>query len=145
MTFTPGPWVVHPKWPGIVVPLADAGKKIGGSCDPDREAAEYAKQIVSYLQISDEYPAFYRSRLSLSEARANARLIASAPELLAAMQDVLAQFNAGYFVRNTDADGCSDWAIKAIEPLRALAAAKRAIAKAEGRSAVEADAKTEAR
>ena len=54
-------------------------------------------------------------------------------ELLAALKDVLAQFDAGYFVRNTDSDGCSDWAIKALRPLKALADAKAAVAKAEGR------------
>jgi hypothetical protein len=68
-----------------------------------------------------------------AESDANARLLAAAPELLAALRDVLAQFDAGYFVRNTDSDGCSDWALKAGEPLRAIAAAKVAIAKAEGR------------
>jgi hypothetical protein len=66
--------------------------------------------------------------------RADAQLIISAPELLNALRDMLAQFDAGYFVRNTDGDGCSDWAIKVLEPVRALAAAKAAIAKAEGRS-----------
>lgn len=66
-------------------------------------------------------------------ADANARLIAAAPDLLYALRDVLAQFDAGYFVRNTESDGCSDWAVKAAKPMMALAAAQAAIAKAEGR------------
>jgi len=70
--------------------------------------------------------------LEVEVARANAAegLVA---ELLAALKAVLAQFESGAFVRNTDSDGCSDWAIKAIEPLRVLAAAQAAIASAESR------------
>jgi hypothetical protein len=64
---------------------------------------------------------------------ANARLIAAAPDLLAALKDVLSQFEAGAFLRNTDSDGCSDWALRAVEPLRVLAAASAAVKKAEGR------------
>lgn len=71
-----------------------------------------------------------------SRAVANAAFIVRAcnshDDLLKACVDVLAQFAAGYFVRNTDSDGCSDWAIKAMEPPRALAAMKAAVAKAEG-------------
>lgn len=54
-------------------------------------------------------------------------------DMRSALVDVLAQFDAGYFVRNTDSDGCSDWAMKAVEPLRALAAAQ-ALLKATERS-----------
>lgn len=65
--------------------------------------------------------------------REDARLIAAAPELLAALKDVIAQFDAGYFVRNTDSDGASDWALKAAGSVRSLATAVDAIAKAEGK------------
>ena len=70
------------------------------------------------------------------QREADADLIAAAPELLAASKAVLAQFAAGLFVRNTDSDGCSDWALKAAAPLRDLAALTQAIAKAEGLSIV---------
>ena len=80
----------------------------------------------------------YLGNIEIAEAcdgehESNAHLIAAAPDLYAACVDVLAQFDAGYFVRNTDSDGCSDWAIKAMEPLRALASMKAALAKADGR------------
>jgi ssDNA-binding Zn-finger/Zn-ribbon topoisomerase 1 len=64
---------------------------------------------------------------------ADAAVLASAPDLLAACKAVMGQFDAGALCRNTDSDGCSDWAIRAVEPLRALAELKAAIAKAEGR------------
>ena len=58
---------------------------------------------------------------------------AAAPELLAAAKAVIAQFDSGALCRNTDGDMGSDWAIKAMAPLAALAALVNAIAKAEGR------------
>lgn len=71
---------------------------------------------------------------ALARNDADARLIAAAPELLAACKAVLAQFEAGALQRNIDRDGDEDWAIKAIEPLNALSLMAGAIAKAEGRS-----------
>jgi hypothetical protein len=61
------------------------------------------------------------------------RLRADRDDLLAALRDVLAYFDAGAFVRNTDSDGCSDWALKAAGPLKALAVAQAVVSKAEGR------------
>ncbi len=63
----------------------------------------------------------------------NHRLIAAAPDLYLALKSMLGQFETGLFQRNTDSYGCSDWALKAAGPLRVLADAQRAIAKAEGR------------
>jgi hypothetical protein len=63
---------------------------------------------------------------------ADARLIAAAPDLLEACKAVLEQFDSGALVRNTDSDGLSDWALRAVKPLKALADMKAAIAKAEG-------------
>lgn len=65
-------------------------------------------------------------------ADANARLIAAAPEMLAVLKDIIAQFESGAFVRSTESDGCSDWAIKAAKPLATLATAMTVILKAEG-------------
>lgn len=64
---------------------------------------------------------------------ADARLIASAPDLLAALTRILAAFDAGVFCRSTDNDGDSAWAIKCFPHLKALADATVAIQKAEGR------------
>lgn len=63
--------------------------------------------------------------------QADARLIAAAPDLLAAARSVLGQFDAGYFVRNTDGDGSSDWAFKAAKSVAALASLAAAIKLAE--------------
>ena len=64
---------------------------------------------------------------------ADARLIAAAPELLAALKAVLAGFEANAFCRNTDGDGDPAWAIKFFPHLKALADATLAVEKAEGR------------
>lgn len=68
-----------------------------------------------------------------AEQKANAHLIAAAPELLEALKALLAQFDAGYFVRNTQSDGDPEWVIKAARSVRTLALAVQAIAKAEGK------------
>ena len=65
-------------------------------------------------------------------SHANAHLIAAAPELLEALKAILAQFDAGYFVRNTQGDDSPDWVIKAARSVRTLAAGVQAIAKATG-------------
>lgn len=69
-----------------------------------------------------------------AQTEANAHLIAAAPELYEALTAVMAQFDAGYFVRNIESDGQPDWAIKAARSVRTLASAVQALAKAEGRS-----------
>lgn len=93
MSRTPGPWAVHSRFPTAVVPLADRDKHIGGSIDPDVEANEYAKQIAN--ESGSEYPEFARSRVQRGdEAKANARLIAAAPELYDACKLFLACYPA---------------------------------------------------
>jgi hypothetical protein len=90
VSYTPGPWIVYSGH--TVVPLCDAAKKLGGSVDPDREAANYAKVIhgMGNCDAGSDYPEFHRSRVLKDEAEANARLIAAAPELLDALKDILA-------------------------------------------------------
>ncbi|MCP4899709.1 MAG: hypothetical protein GY906_22310 [bacterium] len=81
---TPGPWTVHEVFPYYVVPFDHAWKAIGGAQDPDVEASKYAKLISR--QEPTEFEDFYRSRLSPEEASANAALIATAPEMLEALE-----------------------------------------------------------
>ena len=77
--YTPGPWVVHKRWPCTVVPLADEDKNLGGSVDPDDEAARWSKVIAS--REGTDFPKFHRSRVMKGEDKANAKLIAAAPEM----------------------------------------------------------------
>ncbi len=67
-------------------------------------------------------------------AIANARLIAVAPDLYDAVKVILAGFEKGVFVRNTDNDHDPMWLLGIAVQIAALAKAQQAIARAEGRS-----------
>lgn len=91
--FTAGPWVVHPMrssktgldagrgfdYPWHIVPESHASRQIGGSIDKEYDRATYAKEICAFGDFS---------RFDHSEVVANARLIASAPDLYAALEQV---------------------------------------------------------
>jgi hypothetical protein len=71
---TPGPWAVHPRYEGFVIPAVHADRRVGGAGDPLRDLTEYAQTITRIDPVHR-----HRDR---SEQMANARLIAAAPELL---------------------------------------------------------------
>ena len=120
---TPGPWMVHPRFPEHVVVASDPPKKIGGADDPDVEAEGWAKQICTPDLCSD-YPEFHRSRVtSRAEQYANAHLIAAAPDYHEASLAMIARHDAEAKAANFDKCGCEN-----CKPFRAIAA------KAEGRS-----------
>jgi hypothetical protein len=95
------------------------------------EADTMGYEILSSSPEMSATVAFITARPSVT-GKADADLIAAAPDLLAAAKAVLAQFSAGMFQRNTDYDFGSDWAIKAAGPLRDLAALKAAVDRSEG-------------
>lgn len=72
---TPGPWAVHDRR-AYVVPAAHRLRPIGGSSDKARDLAEYAQEICAV-----QWPDRHRTE---AEVKANAQLIAAAPDLLAA-------------------------------------------------------------
>lgn len=78
--WTPGPWAVHPHR-ALVVPLDHAHRPIGGSDDAAFDLATYAQEICA-LHWPD------RNRLE-QEVKANAHLIAAAPELYEALANLL--------------------------------------------------------
>ena len=65
------------------------------------------------------------------EERANAELIAAAPELLEACQFFVTALETGLLVRPIDKDDQSDWALKMMGFVKQLQKAQAAIAKAE--------------
>jgi hypothetical protein len=69
---------------------------------------------------------------------ADARLLAAAPELFAALKAVLGFFDSGEFVRDTSHDYEQGWHLKMIPVVKSLSDANTAIAKAEGKSVPDA-------
>lgn len=72
-------------------------------------------------------------RESRAETEANARLVAAAPELLAALKDVFKMMDEGYLVRDVSNDGDQLWALTALRIVTRLKNMDTAIAKAEGK------------
>jgi hypothetical protein len=120
---TPGPWA----WERDE---DESGHVLWLGADIDRGSHETHLRWICQHDIYPDGGA--EEAAQFAECEANARLMAAAPDLLAACRAVLEQFALGMLVRNTDSDGCSDWAIKSLGPLGALALMKGAIAKAEG-------------
>lgn len=65
-------------------------------------------------------------------AKANAHLIAAAPELYEALVNVMALIQQGRLVRDTSNDPNLDWALRQIPLVKALAVAQATLAKARG-------------
>jgi hypothetical protein len=93
MSHTPGPWSISEYSPHTVV-AGDPKGLIGGCVDPDREAERYVKVVhgMGNCDCGTLDRRFHRTRLSVKEADANARLIAAAPDLLAALRGMLKQY-----------------------------------------------------
>ena len=92
---TPGPWSVMEGWPLEIVPAAHVARSLGASIYPEQDA-EYAQPIAqarfdAFTQ-ADKFP---HRRVHRAEAMANARLIAAAPELLAALIECADQIENG--------------------------------------------------
>src|SRR5690348_2080365 len=67
-----------------------------------------------------------------AEIMDNARLIAAAPDLYAALTDMFAMMDEGLLVRDTRNDGASGWAVRQLPLLNRLQRAHAAIVKALG-------------
>jgi hypothetical protein len=111
MSHTPGPWEVDATgWPIIVNGPED----------------ENGLDMVCFIEAADVNSDGYQSHT----AEANARLIAAAPELLAALQQCIAWIDEGLLVRDISKDAAPTWAPKMMQFVIQLTAAKAAIAKA---------------
>lgn len=104
-TFTPGPWE------------ADGADVIATK---------------PFRQILVDYNRTVAANFTRDEAAANARLIAAAPEMYAALTDIFAMMDEGYLVRNTSDDAKPGWAMKQLPFIKRLQTAHAALAKARG-------------
>lgn len=114
---TPGPWTTLRGFPTRVVPAAHANLALGGSVYAADDRSNFATIIASATYDDWSGPEFSH-RIRRPEAEANARLIAAAPEMLAALKRA-----AEYLIET----------ITAQEGAAVLEAVDAAIALAEGR------------
>ncbi len=108
---TPGPWTLYPP---SVIGHADV---LFGPARGDNHGCATILSAVGHYE----------------EADANARLIAAAPELFAALKALLGDIESGLLVRDIARDGDSAWALHMIDFVGRLQAAQTAILKVEGR------------
>ncbi len=108
---TPGPWQVEDSGTGLPLILS-----------VDSDADEYGRTRFSAVKIAEIN--------DVSEFEANARLIAAAPDLLAALKNVMDLLDKGVLVRDITKDGNSDWAIQMLNLVRDMKNWQLAIAKA---------------
>ena len=106
---TPGPWKIMQCLPAI---------------------SEYEGQTETV--IVDENGRNVLNRLSIFEEAANAKLMASAPELLEALRELFGFVEEWVLVMDTRDDAGHAWSLKAMRLVMTLQAAQQAIAKAEG-------------
>lgn len=116
-THTPGPWSVHNDWPFVIVPDGHKRRSIGGSVHEKDDRESYAIQIAD--AAFNKYGTFAHE-IPKEQAKANARLIAAAPEMFAALDSLTRWLNAHH-------ESSDEFYIQSMEQARA------AIAKATGK------------
>lgn len=121
---TPGPWHVEDPMGDICLSIVD-----------DAEHT-YDWKMVANVTWSEADEKGQKSFVSYKTAEANARLIATAPDFIAAAKDIISSRSSTYKARNgkvmsiEDDSGEMVWLV----PFDALLALEAAIAKAEGSS-----------
>ena len=109
--FTPGPW--------------EAGPNPQGLYSNDwvvRPAGEFPH---------GEWIADVGAGTTDATRRANARLIAAAPEMYEALKAIIGFFESGEFVRDTSRDFEQGWHLKMLPVVKSIADAQAALKKAE--------------
>ncbi len=106
---TKGPWIVFTEKAGVPIYI--------------RSEVEYIGSIDINLDGKDNEAAIKR-------ARANATLIAAAPELLESLQGLISLIDEGWLVRSTANDSEPEFVLRQLGPYRKIANAVSAIEKA---------------
>lgn len=121
MSATPGPW--------RVVPI---GTWISTVDDPYGHGQMHVADVRGWGHLTGKGACALGEAEAIAIQSANGALLAAAPELLAGLKAILAGFDAGVWVRNISGDGDPAWAIKLMPHIQAMAAAVKAVEKAEG-------------
>jgi hypothetical protein len=121
MSHTPGPWNIHPAYADdLPMPV----RSDDGSQRWNWLALRIAKgeRLIGYAEFNDCDQCGFPHVADVAEARANARLMVAAPELLDALMEFSGVWDSGHTFAEMDVDD--------VEAMRARARA--AIAKATG-------------
>jgi hypothetical protein len=134
--FTPGPWNFHRSYPldseVRTVPASENGDL--PAFDSWSASVANGDMIIANVIMRSATGGWPHIE-SLDEARANARLIAAAPEMYEALKSFMKLIDEQQLVRNVSHDGELGWAFKQLDIVMTLLAAKTALAKADGEAA----------
>jgi hypothetical protein len=83
--WTPGPWATLDRFPCCIAAAADAAKSPGASIDAGYDRTHFAVLIA---EARSRHPDDHPHKIPEDQARANARLMAAAPDLYAALQSL---------------------------------------------------------
>jgi hypothetical protein len=120
---TPGPWAVHSIFPNVVVPYDQSSRSLGASEDEDADRKRYAVPIATAER--DKMSGFSHER-TREEAEANARLIAAAPDLLAACEAMLLDYESQFGMDYCECDSSVGLTCNACRTRAAIAKTKEA-------------------
>jgi hypothetical protein len=113
--------VVPTRGPWRVVDRPSRGLQIEWGGNKDGE-----ERPICHMRWTDGMCAEVEDRVA-----ADARLIAEAPEMFAALCKILEGFESGVFTRSIEGDSAPGWAINLLPYIHALAAAQQAVARVE--------------